>query len=85
MGLPRTFSAEELSSFQISDDTDSSPPSLGQVPSILFDPDGRLSGCRDAWVYADIDGNGEHDRVGRVSILEDTDGDGQMDASKIYR
>ena len=24
------------------------------------------------------------ERVGRVSILEDTDGDGEMDASKIY-
>src|SRR5260221_13698391 len=32
----------------------------------------------------DIDGNGENKRVGRVSVLEDTNGDGQMDVSTIY-
>ena len=32
----------------------------------------------------DIDGKGENARVGRISILEDMDGDGEMDASKIY-
>lgn len=56
-----------------------------QVPIALqFDPDGR------AWVLemrgfmATADGGGEDKPVGRVSILEDADGDGVAEKSKVF-
>ncbi len=80
--------AEELSTFQL-------PPGLKmqlvaaepmvQDPVVItFDADGRLWVVEMRGFMPDIDGKGEKERVGRVSVLEDTDGDGQMDASKIY-
>src|SRR5436190_9157591 len=51
---------------------------------ITFDPDGRLWVVEMRGFMPDIDGKGEKDPVGRVSVLEDTDGDGLMDTSKIY-
>jgi len=32
----------------------------------------------------DIDGTGARDPVGRISLLEDTDGDGRMDKHSVY-
>jgi mono/diheme cytochrome c family protein/glucose/arabinose dehydrogenase len=51
---------------------------------ITFDEDGRLWVVEMRGFMPDIDGTGEKKRVGRVSVLEDTDGDGQMDVSTIY-
>ena len=85
---PERSPAEELSSFQLSDGLQiqlvAAEPMVQDPVVIMFDPDGRLWVVEMRGFMPDIDGNGEKERVGRVSILEDTDGDGQMDASKIY-
>jgi mono/diheme cytochrome c family protein/glucose/arabinose dehydrogenase len=52
--------------------------------AMTFDPDGRI------WVVVmrsympDVEGNGEDAPTGRVSVLEDTDGDGRMDKSTVF-
>ena len=51
---------------------------------ITFDEDGRLWVVEMRGFMPDIDGVGEKEPVGRVSVLEDTDGDGKMDVSTIY-
>jgi glucose/arabinose dehydrogenase/mono/diheme cytochrome c family protein len=80
--------AEALTKFQIAPgfkiQTFAHEPDV-QVPIALqFDPDGR------AWVLEmrgfmpNPDGAGEDKPVGRVSILEDLDGDGVADKSKVF-
>jgi mono/diheme cytochrome c family protein len=51
---------------------------------ITFDEDGRLWVVEMRGFMPDIDGAGENKRVGRVSVLEDTNGDGLMDVSTVY-
>lgn len=51
---------------------------------ITFDEDGRMWVVEMRGFMPDIDGKGERDPVGRVSILEDTDGDGNMDKHIVY-
>lgn len=51
---------------------------------ITFDEDGRMWVVEMRGFMPDIDGTGERDPVGRVSILEDTDGDGTMDKHFVY-
>ena len=85
---PERSPAEELSSFQLSDGLKiqlvATEPMVQDPVVITFDPDGRLWVVEMRGFMPDIDGKGENERVGRVSVLEDTDGDGQMDVSKIY-
>ena len=50
---------------------------------ITFDPDGRLWVVEMRGYMPDINGKGEKEPVGRVSVLADTNYDGQMDVSKI--
>lgn len=51
---------------------------------IAFDEDGRLWVVEMRGFMSDIDGAHEQDPVGRVSVLEDADGDGAMDKSTIF-
>ena len=85
---PERTPAEELASFQIADGLNvqlvASEPMVQDPVVIMFDPDGRLWVVEMRGFMPDIDGKGENERVGRISILEDTDGDGTMDVSKIY-
>jgi mono/diheme cytochrome c family protein/glucose/arabinose dehydrogenase len=85
---PERTPQEELASFEISDELEIqlvvSEPMVQDPVVIQFDPAGRLWVVEMRGFMMDIDGKGDHERVGRVSILEDTDGDGQMDKSKIY-
>ncbi|MEO7156774.1 MAG: dehydrogenase, partial [Vicinamibacterales bacterium] len=80
--------AEELSTFELSPGLKiqlvAAEPLVQDPVVINFDPDGRLWVVEMRGFMADIDNKGEKKRVGRVSVLEDTDGDGQMDTSKIY-
>ena len=56
-----------------------------QDPVVLnFDADGRLWVVEMRGFMPTIDGAGENQPVGRVSVLEDTNGDGQMDKSTLY-
>ena len=58
---------------------------LVQDPVVIsFDEGGRLWVVEMLGFMSDIDGTGEEDRVGRISVLFDEDGDGQMDRSQIF-
>jgi glucose/arabinose dehydrogenase/mono/diheme cytochrome c family protein len=56
-----------------------------EVPTVMqFDPDGRLWLVEMRGFMPNPDGLGETNATGRVSILEDTDGDGRMDRKKVF-
>ncbi|GAB2785830.1 hypothetical protein GCM10027275_32790 [Rhabdobacter roseus] len=58
---------------------------LVQDPVVItFDEDGRLWVVEMRGFMPDIDGNGEEQPLGRISILEDLDADGTMDKSTLY-
>jgi len=49
-----------------------------------FDPDGRIWAVEFRGWMRDIKGTGEGDPIGRVVVLEDTDGDSFMDKSTVF-
>lgn len=85
---PERTPTEELATFNISKglkiELVAAEPMVQDPVVITFDEDGRLWVVEMRGFMPDIDGAGEKNPVGRISVLEDTDGDGQMDASKIY-
>ncbi len=54
-------------------------PLVHDPVAMTFDPNGRIWVCEMRGFMPDVDGKGEKDPVGTISILEDTDGDGIMD------
>lgn len=85
---PGRTPTEELASFQIEPGLQiqlvASEPLVQDPVVTTFDADGRLWVVEMRGFMTTIDGAGENDRVGRVSVLEDTSGDGKMDVSTIY-
>ena len=85
---PALTPAQELATFQISPELKvqlvAAEPLVQDPVVITFDPDGRLWVVEMRGYMPDINGKGENEPVGRVSVLEDTNYDGQMDASRIY-
>ncbi len=85
---PEKTPEEELASFQLASGLSiqlvASEPMVQDPVVMSFDADGRLWVVEMRGFMPDIDGKGENEPVGRISILEDTDADGQMDASIIY-
>ncbi len=61
-----------------------SEPMVQDPVFITFDEDGRLWVLEMRGFMPDIDGEGENLPTGRISVLEDLDGDGLMDKSTIY-
>jgi mono/diheme cytochrome c family protein/glucose/arabinose dehydrogenase len=61
-----------------------SEPMVQDPIFITFDEDGRLWVLEMRGFMPDIDGEGENQPTGRISVLEDLDGDGTMDKSTIY-
>lgn len=58
---------------------------LVQAPVVVtFDEDGRLWVVEMRGFMPTIDGEGEDKPVGRISVLEDTNGDGTMDRSTVF-
>lgn len=51
---------------------------------ITFDGEGRLWVAEMRGYMPDIDGKGSREPTGRVSVLEDIDGDGKMDRSTVF-
>jgi len=49
-----------------------------------WDDEGRLYAVEMRGFMATIDGDGEEQPVGRIVVLEDTDGDGRMDRSDVF-
>src|SRR5437867_12310071 len=61
-----------------------SEPMVEEPIVLQFDAHGRLWVVEMRGFMPNAEGFGENRPVGRVSILEDTDGDGQMDRKKIF-
>ncbi len=61
-----------------------SDPMIESPVEIEFDPDGRMYVLEMRGFMRGVDGAGEDQPLGRVSLLEDTDGDGRMDRSTIF-
>ena len=85
---PPLTPAQELATFQIEPGLQiqlvASEPMIQDPVVSTFDADGRLWVVEMRGFMPDINGTGEKERVGRVSVLEDTNNDGQMDISTIY-
>ncbi len=80
--------AEEMATFQVEPGMKvqlvAAEPMVQEPVVITFDEDGRLWVVEMRGFMPTIEGKGENQPVGRVSVLEDLDGDGQMDKSTIY-
>lgn len=85
---PAKTPTEELATFQIEPGLKvqlvAAEPLVQDPVVINFDEDGRLWVVEMRGFMPDILGEGEKEPVGRISVLEDTDGDGVMDISTIY-
>lgn len=85
---PIRTALEEMSTFQIEPGFKvqlvASEPMIEDPVLIQFDEDGRLWVVEMRGYMSDIDGSEEDLPIGRISILEDEDGDGEMDKSTIY-
>lgn len=85
---PTRAPIEELATFQIEPGLQiqlvASEPMVQDPVVTTFDADGRLWVVEMRGFMSDIEGTGEKERVGRISVLEDTNGDGKMDISTIY-
>src|SRR4028118_646508 len=80
---PAKTPAEELSSFQIEPGLEiqlvAAEPMVQDPVVLTFDADGRLWVVEMRGFMPNIEGKGEEEPVGRISVLEDTDSDGKMD------
>lgn len=80
--------AEELASFRLEPGLKiqlvAAEPMVQDPVVVTFDEDGRLWVVEMRGYMRTIDGDGEKEPVGRVSVLEDRNGDGTMDASTVY-
>ncbi len=85
---PARTAAEELNTFQIEPGFKvqlvASEPLIEDPVLIQFDEFGRLWVVEMRGYMTDIDGSEEDKPIGRISILEDENGDGEMDKSTIY-
>ncbi len=85
---PARTAEEELKTFQIEPGFEvqlvASEPLVESPVIIQFDEDGRLWVVEMRGYMNDIEGSEENQPVGSVAILEDTNGDGQMDKRTVY-
>ena len=72
--LPKGYKAELVAS----------EPMIETPVAISWDDQGRLYVCEMRGYMHDINATGEDQPVGRISRLEDTDGDGRMDKSTVF-
>lgn len=59
-------------------------PMIESPIAMSFDDQGRLYVCEMRGYMHDLEGAGEKEPTGRVSLLEDTDGDGRMDKATAF-
>ena len=85
---PARTPAQELATFQVEPGMKvqlvASEPMVQDPVIINFDEDGRLWVVEMRGFMPTIDGDGETERVGRLSVLEDKNGDGKMDISTVF-
>ncbi|GEO11406.1 hypothetical protein SAE01_39020 [Segetibacter aerophilus] len=79
---------QELATFQTEPGLEvqlvASEPMVQDPVVTTFDADGRMWVVEMRGFMADVEGTGEKERIGRISVLQDINGDGQMDSSTIY-
>ena len=79
---------EALKSFEIAPgyrlELAASEPQVQEPVAIVFDPDGAMWVAEMRGYMPDVDGQGEDEPNGRVSRLEDTDGDGFYETSTVF-
>lgn len=61
-----------------------SEPLISTPVAIDFDPDGRIWVVEMRGYQNNPEGSDRLNPIGRISVLEDTDGDGRMDRSRVY-
>jgi len=85
---PVKSTEQELASFKLETgfriQLVASEPMIQDPVCIIFDEDGRLWVVEMRGFMPDIDGKGEQAPVGRISVLEDQNGDGLMDRSTVF-
>ncbi|MFM2164821.1 MAG: hypothetical protein RL325_1258, partial [Planctomycetota bacterium] len=85
---PVRSAAEELATFSIADgfrvELVASEPLVEAPVAIEFGPDGRMWVVEMRGYMRDADGAGERERLGRIKVLRDTDGDGVMDDAQVF-
>src|SRR5688572_24536630 len=85
---PPKTPVEELATFQLEPglriELIASEPMIEDPVVITFDEDGRLWVVEMRGFMHDVEGTGEDQRTGRISILQDLTGDGIMDTSTVY-
>ncbi len=79
---------QALKSFQLAPgfviEAVASEPLVEKPVCLDFDPAGRMWICEMLGYMPDIDGKGEGTPMGRIVILEDTDGDGKADKRTVF-
>lgn len=85
---PALSASEEQKTFQLDPNLEielvAEEPMVQAPIALSFDEDGRLWVVEMRGYMTDIDGKGESIKNGRISVLEDLDGDGKMDKSTVY-
>jgi mono/diheme cytochrome c family protein/glucose/arabinose dehydrogenase len=85
---PVRSAAEELATFSIVDGYTvalAAAEPLVEAPVVIeFGPDGRMWVVEMRGYMRDATGAGETERLGRIKVLSDTDGDGTMDKAEIF-
>lgn len=85
---PARSAAEELETFQLEPGFKiqlvAAEPMVEEPVFITFDADARLWVIEMRGFMTDTLGSEEDKPIGRISVLEDEDGDGQMDKSTVY-
>ena len=81
--------AEQLGHFQLAErgyqiELVASEPLIEDPVALQFDGEGRLWVVEMRGYMQDIDRSGVNDPIGRVSVLEDTNGDGVIDKSTVF-
>ena len=85
---PALTPREEMKTFKIAPgyrvELVASEPLVHDPVAMTFDPDGRIWVCEMRGFMPDVDGHGQKEPVGTISVLEDTDGDGVMDKRTVF-
>jgi len=61
-----------------------SEPMVQEPAAIVWDADGKMYVAEMRSYMQDVNGTGEHLPICRISLLEDTDGDGKMDKHSVF-
>ena len=79
---------EELATFKLAPgfhaELVAAEPLIESPVAVSWDEKGRMFVCEMRGYMHDVEGLGEDQPIGRITILEDTDGDGRMDKRTVF-